>query len=83
MKKTGKWGLHISHCFFLWGHLRLGVPEQGRSHGLSMQVTTAEVASLGDDDDAHVARQHRDSLVMSLSHLCKPDLCSDVLKYPI
>jgi hypothetical protein len=44
-----------------------------------MQVTTAEVAGLG-DDDAHVTRQLRDSLVMSPSHLCKPDLYSNVLK---
>lgn len=43
----------------------------------------AEVASIGGGDDAHVTRQRRDFLVLNSLHLCKPDLCSNVPKYPI
>lgn len=64
-EKTGKWGHHIhSTIFFLWGHLRLGCILNKVPHVLSTQVTTPEVAGLG-DDDAYVTRQLRDASWMS------------------
>lgn len=81
MKKTEESGVAtFPTASFLWAKAGCSLSKVTWSIRASNH---AEVASIGDGEDAHVTRQRRDSLVLSSLHLCKPDLCSNVLKYPI